>query len=143
MSRNNSHEDLSRQEEVKGSSNRSFGLVFAAVFLLVALFPSLHGQALRAWALVVSGTLLLVAFLLPVVLTYPNHWWLRLGLLLNAGISPVAMGVLFYLVITPIGLVMRLFGHDPLRLKLDTTTSSYWIKRAPPGPEPKSLSNPY
>ena len=143
MSRNNSHEDLSRQEEVKGSSNRSFGLVFAAVFLLVALFPLLHGQTLRAWALVVSGALLLVAFLLPVVLTYPNRLWLRLGLLLNAVISPVAMGVLFYLVITPIGLVMRWFGHDPLRLKLDAKASSYWIKRAPPGPEPKSLSNLY
>lgn len=143
MPQSNSHENLSRQEEIKGSSNRSFGLVFAVVFILIALFPLLQGQAMRLWALGVSGALLVVAFLLPTLLTYPNHLWLRFGLLLNAIVSPVAMGVLFFLVITPTGLVMRWFGHDPLRLKFDTTASSYWIKREPPGPEPRSLTNQY
>jgi len=143
MPQTNSHEDLSRQEEVKGSSNRSFGLVFAVVFLLIALFPLLQGQAVRLWALGASGALLFVAFLLPALLTHPNRLWLRFGLLLNAIVSPVAMGVLFYLVITPIGLVMRAFGHDPLRLKFDPAAASYWIKREPPGPEPKSLTNQY
>lgn len=143
MPQNNSHEDLSRQEEVKGSSNRSFGLVFAVVFLLIALFPLLQGHAVRLWALGASGALFFVAFLLPALLTHPNRLWLRFGLLLSTIVSPVAMGVLFYLVITPTGLVMRWLGHDPLRLKFDTTTSSYWIKREPPGPEPKSLFNQY
>jgi len=143
MPHSHSHEDLSRQEEVKGSSNRSFGLVFAAVFLLVALFPLLHGQALRHWALIVSGALVLIVFFMPALLTHPNRLWLRLGLLLNAVVSPVAMGVLFYVVITPIGLVMRGFGHDPLRLMFDPAAASYWIKREPPGPEPKSLTNQY
>ena len=143
MPQNNAHEDLSRQEEVKGSSNRSFGVVFAIVFLLIALFPLLQGHALRLWALGVSGTLLVVAFLLPALLALPNRLWLRFGLLLNSVVSPVAMGVLFFGVITPTGWVMRGIGHDPLRLKFDASASSYWIKREPPGPEPKSLSNQY
>jgi hypothetical protein len=143
MAQTNSHEDLSRQEEVKGSSNRSFGLVFTVVFLLIALFPLLHGQALRIWALGAGGVLLLLTLFLPALLTHPNRLWLRFGLLLNAVVSPVAMGALFFLVITPIGLAMRWFGHDPLRLKFETAASSYWIKRDPPGPAPKSLSNQY
>ena len=143
MPQNNAHEDLTRQEEVKGSSNRSFGVVFAVVFLLIAFFPLLYGHAPRLWALGVSGTLLVVAFLLPALLTLPNRLWLRFGLLLNSIVSPVAMGVLFFGVITPTAWVMRGIGHDPLRLKFDASASSYWIKREPPGPEPKSLSNQY
>ena len=95
MPQNNAHEDLTRQEEVKGSSNRSFGVVFTVVFLLIALFPLLYGRAPRLWALGVSGMLLVVAFLLPALLTLPNRLWLRFGLLLNSVVSPVAMGVLF------------------------------------------------
>ena len=143
MAKNNSHENLDRQEEVKGSSNRSFGLVFTTVFLLIALTPLLQGRDMRLWAFGVSGAILLITFLLPALLTYPNRQWLRLGLLMNKIVSPIAMGVLFYMVITPIGLLLRCFGHDFLRLKFKPQSDSYWIKREPPGPEPKSLSNQY
>ena len=143
MAKNNSHENLDRQEEVKGSSNRSFGLVFTTVFLLIALTPLLQGRDMRLWAFGVSGAILLITFLLPAWLTYPNRLWLRLGLLMNKIVSPIALGVLFYVVITPIGLLMRWFGHDPLRLKFKPQSDSYWVKREPPGPEPKSLSNQY
>ena len=98
---------------------------------------------MRLWAFGVSGAILLITFLLPALLTYPNRLWLRLGLLMNKIVSPIAMGVLFYMVITPIGLLMRWFGHDPLRLKFKPQSDSYWVKREPPGPEPKSLSNQY
>jgi len=92
---------------------------------------------------VVSGLFLLLAVLVPRVLAPANRLWTKFGLLLHHIVSPLALGVLFFLVVTPTGLLMRLFGKDPLRLRFDPAADSYWIKRDPPGPAADSLKNQF
>ena len=137
------HEDCTRAEHVKPSSNRSFGWVFTAVFLIVALWPLVSGGTLRWWSLIVSALVLLVTVAAPVLLTIPNRLWMRFGLLLGHIISPVALAILFYAVVTPTGLLMRALGKDNLRLRRSVSSESYWIKRDPPGPTPDSMSNQF
>ena len=138
-----SHEDLTREDEVEGSSDRSFGIVFAVVFLLIAFLPLLHSHAPRWWAAGVAAAFGLVALTVPSVLAVPNKLWMKLGLLMAKVVSPIALGILFYLVFMPVGLVMRLSGKDPLRLKFDAEAKSYWIPRDPPGPAPTSMTNQF
>ena len=138
-----SHEDLSRTQAVKGSSNRAFGVVFTAVFLIVALWPLISGHSPRGWALAVSGLLLLITVAVPAWLATPNRLWMKFGLLLHRVVSPVVLAILFYIVVTPIGLLMRAFGKDPLRLKRAASDPSYWIRREPPGPPPDSMSDQF
>jgi hypothetical protein len=137
------HEDLSREEQIEGSSDRVFGLVFAGVFLVIAVWPLVHGVPPRWWALVVSAVFGGIALLKPVLLARLNRLWMKLGILLGKVVSPIALGILFYGVITPIGVVIRLTGKDPLRLKRDPAADSYWIARAPPGPPPDSMTNQF
>jgi hypothetical protein len=137
------HEDLTREEHIEGSSDRSFGFVFAVVFFLIAAYPLIHGHQVRWWAIAVAGAFGLAAIALPSVLALPNRLWLKFGLLLGKVVSPIALGVLFYLVFLPIGILMRLAGKDPLRLKRDGEAASYWIRRDPPGPPPGSMTNQF
>jgi hypothetical protein len=137
------HEDLSREEHVEGSSDRVFGLVFAGVFLVIAGWPLIHGASPRWWALGVSAAFGVVAWVRPVWLARLNRLWMKLGILLGKVVSPIALGILFYGVITPIGAVVRLTGKDPLRLKRDPAADSYWIARNPPGPPPDSMTNQF
>ena len=137
------HEDLSRTHDVKASSNRGFGWVFTAVFLMVGLWPLLFGHAPRGWALIVSAVFALITLLAPALLALPNRLWLRLGLLLNRIVSPVVLGLMFYVVVTPIGALMRLLGKDNLRLRREQREASYWVKREPPGPKPDSLNHQF
>lgn len=137
------HEDLTREQYVEGSSDRSFGLVIAAAFLLIALSPLRHHHALRWWALAVSAVFALVALVKPILLARVNWLWMKLGVLLGKVVSPVALGVLFYGVLTPLATVIRLAGKDPLRLRLDPGVDSYWIVRKPPGPPPDSMTNQF
>jgi len=85
----------------------------------------------------------LVALVKPALLSGLNRLWMKLGLLLGKVVSPIALGILFYAVITPIGLIIRLTGKDPLRLKFDPDAESYWIPREPPGPPPGSMNNQF
>jgi hypothetical protein len=137
------HEDLKREIEVHGSSDRSFGLVFAAVFLAIGLWPLVRGGTLRAWAPAVAVAFLVAALARPSLLAPLNRLWTRFGLLLGKVTTPIVMGILFYLVVTPTGLLMRLFGKDPLRLSRDPEAGSYWIQREPPGPSPETMSNQF
>lgn len=138
------HEHLPRHTaNVEGSSDRSFGIVFAVVFLIVALYPLVYGQGIRLWSLIVAGIFLLLSFAAPAVLAPANKLWMKFGELLHKIVSPVALGIVFYLTVLPIGLLMRLFGKDPLRLRLDTAVDSYWIRREPPGPAADSLNNQF
>jgi len=137
------HEDFSRTHEVKASSNRAFGWVFTAVFLVIAVWPLFHGGALRWWSLIVSALFMLITLVAPVLLALPNRLWMRFGLLLNRIISPVALAILFYVVVTPVGALMRVLGKDNLRLRRDDSDTSYWIKREPPGPKPDSLNHQF
>jgi hypothetical protein len=135
-----SHE---REETIEGSSDRVFGLVFAAFFSIMAGLPLFSGGELRTWALAPGGVFLSLALLAPSTLTRLNRIWMRVGLLLGKIVSPIALGILFLMVITPIGLVLRLMGKDPMRLKSDPVADSYWITRDPPGPDPKTMNRQF
>jgi predicted membrane metal-binding protein len=137
------HENYARADTVEAGSDRNFGLTFAAVFAVVGLWPLVHGLAPRIWALVVAGVFLIAAFALPTALTPLKMLWLRLGLLLHRIVTPLIMGLIFYLAVTPTGLIMRAMGKDPLRLKRDPAAASYWIVRDPPGPPPGSMQNQF
>jgi Saxitoxin biosynthesis operon protein SxtJ len=137
------HEDLSREHQIEGSSDRSFGLVFAAVFVIIGCWPLLYAQTPRWWALGIAAAFALVAWLGPSLLAKPNRLWMKLGVLLGAIVGPIALGILFYGVLAPMGIVIRMTGKDPLRLKLDAKTDSYWVPRKPPGPPPDSMSNQF
>ena len=137
------HEDFSRNYQVKASSNRGFGWVFTAVFLIIGLWPLFYGGALRWWSLIVAALFMLITLVAPALLALPNRLWLRFGLLLNRIISPVVLAFLFYVVVAPMGALMRLFGKDTLRLRRNDADGSYWIKRDPPGPKPDSLHHQF
>lgn len=137
------HEDLSREEQVEGSSDRVFGLVIAGAFVVIAGWPLFRGQDPRWWALGAAAAFAAAALLKPALLSRLNRLWMKLGILLGKVVSPIALGILFYGVLTPIGAMMRLAGKDPLRLKLDSSANSYWIAREPPGPPPDSMTNQF
>lgn len=94
---------------------------------------------MRVWALVLTAAFFLAALARPRILAPLNRLWLRVGLLLHACLSPVILGLVFYTTVTPIGLVRRLLGADPLRLRLDRDAVTYWIERDPPGPAPDTM----
>ena len=118
-------------DEIKINSNRSFGIVFFVVFLLIAFYPLLKGHDLRIWSLIVSLIFLILGLLNSKILTPLNKMWFKLGLFLGKIISPLIMGIIFFIVVTPIGIIMRLFNKDLLNLKYNKE-KSYWIKRVGP-----------
>ena len=118
-------------DEIKISSNRSFGLVFFIVFLLIALYPLLKGSDLRIWSLVISFVFLVLGLINSKILTPLNRLWFKFGLLLGRFISPLIMGIIFFIVVTPIGIIMRLFKKDLLNLKYNKK-ESYWINKSGP-----------
>jgi len=137
------HEDFNREEQIKGSSNRSFGLVFAVVFFLIGLLPLVGSGPVRLWSLGLGGAFLVVSFLCSQILQPLNRLWTKFGLLLNKVISPVMLAALFFLVVTPTGLLMRLFSGNPLKPRFDRKADTYWVKRDPPGPKPETLSDQF
>jgi hypothetical protein len=134
-----SHEFQRRDEAVKTSSNRNFGLVFAAFFALLTVLGWWHGTGRWPIWLALTGVALLLALAAPRLLTPFNWVWTKFGLLLHRVVSPIFLAVLFYGCIAPIGFLMRLSGKDPLRLKCEPSAESYWITRTPPGPAPQSF----
>ena len=110
------------------SSNRSFGIIFFIVFLLISVWPIMDGQALRVWSLVISLIFLILGILNSKILTPLNLAWIKLGEILGRFIAPIVMAVIYFLIVTPIGLFMRIIGKDLLNLKF-SQNSSYWIKR--------------
>ena len=137
------HEDFSREEHVKAGSDRGFGLVFAGFFTLMSGLSWWRGHTSWHWALPVAAVFLILAYTYPRVLNPLNRLWLKIGLVLYKVVNPIVLGLLFFATIAPIGLVMRMFGKDFLRLKLDRHAKSYWIDRAPPGPPPQSMKNQF
>ena len=131
------------QDAVKPSSNRTFGLVFAAFFALIALLPLVRGHSVRRWPLPFSFLFLVAALAAPKLLAPLNRAWTALGSLLHGVVNPVVLGILFYLVFTPFGWVLRRMGKDFLRLRPAPGAPSYWIPRQPPGPTPESMSRQF
>ena len=118
-------------DEIKISSNRSFGKVFFIVFLLIALYPLLKGNDLRIWSLVISFIFLILGLINSKILTPLNRLWFKFGLLLGKFISPLIMGIIFFIVVTPIGIIMRLLKKDLLNLKYNKK-ETYWIDKSGP-----------
>jgi hypothetical protein len=133
------HESFARDEGIQSSSDRVFGLVMAGVLFVLALLPLLRGRGMRWWSLAAAVAFLLSALLFPRVLRRLNWLWLKVGLVLHAIVNPVVMGLLFYLTVTPIGLLLRWLGKDLLRLHFDKTADTYWVERRPPGPTPDTM----
>lgn len=137
------HESYQRQDEVRGSSDRAFGLVFAGVFAIIGLLPLILGGHLRLWAVGIAIGFAAVALVMPRLLAPANRLWTRFGLLLHRIVSPLVLAIMFFVAITPTGLLMRLLGKDPLRLRFESDRPSYWIDRVPPGPSPESLEDQF
>ena len=117
--------------DVKISSNRSFGVVFFIVFLLIALYPVINNEEIRAWSLIVSLIFLVLGLLNSKILNPLNQIWFKFGVLLGRIISPLIMAIIFFLVVTPIGLIMRTLGKDILNLRYNTK-KTYWIEKTGP-----------
>ena len=120
--------ELTGNTEVKMGSERSFGIVFAIVFLLIALFPLLGDGGVRLWSAGVAAVFGGLAFLAPKLLAPLNTLWFKFGMLLSKIMSPIVMGILFFVTVTPKGLIMRARGKDLLRQKLDPDAETYWIE---------------
>ena len=118
-------------DDVKISSNRSFGIVFFVVFFLIALYPLINGENIRIWSAVISLIFLVLGLLNSKFLTPLNKLWFKFGIFLGKIISPVVLGIIFFLVVTPIGLLMRLLGKDLLNLRYNKN-KSYWIEKSGP-----------
>ena len=118
-------------DEIKISSNRSFGIVFFIVFLLIALYPLLKGNDLRIWSLLISFIFLALGLINSKILTPLNRLWFKFGLLLGKFVSPLIMGIIFFVVVTPIGIIMRLLKKDLLNLKYNKK-ETYWIDKSGP-----------
>ena len=121
-------------DEIKISSNRSFGIVFFVVFLLISLYPLTYDGEIRIWFVILSLIFLVLGFVNSKILTPLNKLWFIFGIFLGKIISPIIMGIIFFLVVTPIGLIMRLIGKDILNLRYNKN-KSYWIEKD--GPESK------
>ena len=118
-------------DEVKISSNRSFGIVFFVVFLLIAFYPLIYNGDIKIWSLILSLIFLILGLVDSKILTPLNKVWYHFGIFLGKIISPFIMGIIFFLVVTPIALLMRLLGKDVLNLKFNTN-KSYWIEKKGP-----------
>ena len=131
---------------VPSGVSRSFGLLLAGVFVVVGAWPWMAERSLAAdpngWALAAAAVALAAALIRPRLLDPATGAWLVLGRLLHRVVGPVAMGVVFFGVVTPLALAMRLTGRDPMRRRLDPAVSSYWIRRDP-GPEPDTMKNQF
>ena len=116
-------------KNIKISSNRNFGLVFFGFFLIISVWPLIHGEELRIWSLFISIIFLLLGLFNSKILTPLNKAWLKLGIFLGNFIAPIIMSIVFFCVVTPTGFVMRLLGKNLLMLKKDKDKNTYWIKK--------------
>jgi len=125
-------------------SERKFGLLFAVVFAGFAAWSWRAGRpALAGLLLVLAAGLVVVALLAPRWLAMPNRAWFKLGMLLNAVVSPIVLGAMFVLIFVPVAIVMRIAGRDPLHRRFNRESATYWVDRRPPGPAPDSFHHQF
>ena len=118
-------------KNIKIGSNRSFGVVFFIVFLIISLYPLIYNDSARIWSLFTSAIFLVLGLMNSKLLNPLNKIWFKFGLFLGKIISPVVMGVIFFCIVTPIGLLMKLLKKDLLNLKFNKN-NSYWINKTGP-----------
>ena len=118
-------------DDLKISSNRSFGIVFFIVFILIAFYPLINQQEIRIWSVLISLLFLILGIINSKILTPLNKVWFKFGIFLGKIISPIVMGLIFFLVVTPIALLMRMLNKDLLNLKF-SKNNSYWIEKTDP-----------
>ena len=118
-----------KNDKIKISSNRSFGIVFFVVFFIIAIFPLLNDGNIRIWSVVLSIIFLILGLMNSSILYPLNKIWFKFGILLGKFVSPIVLGIIFFFVVTPIGILMKVLGKDLLSLK-NNNEKSYWIKRS-------------
>lgn len=118
--------------DIDRGSEKSFGIVFAVVFLLIGIYLSWNAEKIAWWAFVTSGIFIAISYIRPSLFKWPNLMWFKLGMLLGAIVAPIVMALVYITTLVPMGLYIRLSGKDLLHLKLDKSASSYWIKRDTP-----------
>ena len=116
------------QQNIKLPSNRNFGIVFCIVFLIISLWPLLNQNEIRIWSIIISGIFLILGLFNSKLLLPFNKFWFKFGIILGNIIAPIVMGIIYFLVVTPTGLIMRILGKDLLGLKKNNK-NSYWIKK--------------
>ena len=137
------HEDLTRDGDVVGASDRAFGLTLAVIASIIGTVRLVFGHDYALWWLGGGIVLAGIALAAPGVLAPLNRLWLRLGLVLYKVMNPLVMGLIFISAVVPTGLALRAFGKDPLRLRRDPTAASYWIVRDSPGPDAATMHNQF
>ena len=120
-----------KNSKIKIGSNKSFGIVFFTFFLIIAIWPLFNGYEIRYWSLIISIVFLLLGILNSKILTPLNKIWFKFGILLGNVIAPIVMSIIFFLVVTPTSLIMKLFGKDILGIKKNRS-KSYWIEKSGP-----------
>ena len=133
------HEDFSRDVEVTPSSDRVFGVTIAVALALLAVAPAARHRPLRMWALALAAMWLVPTLLRPRLLRPAHRLWLGFGRFLQRVTTPAVMVLLFYGTVTPVALLLRLFGKDLLGREIDRAARTYWIVRRPPGPAPETM----
>jgi hypothetical protein len=139
------HEDFSRAEEVKASTDRGFGLTVGGILILIAVVRTyLHGFGWLQPTLGVIGlALIALGLIAPRTLSGLNRAWTKLGLILFRIVNPVVLGLVYFAAVVPLGLLIRVSRRDPLNLKFDPRANSYWVLREPPGPAPETMINQF
>ena len=120
---------MKNKSKIKISSNRSFGIVFFLVFFLIGIWPAFSNESIRLWIIILSLIFLALGLINSNVLTPLNKVWYKFGILLGKIISPIVMLIIFFLVITPTGIILRIFKKDILQLKTNKKKDTYWINR--------------
>lgn len=121
--------DNQKHTKIRMGSERNFGYVFCLVFVAIGLWPLTTGGEVSVWLLFIALVIGIIATVVPRALAPLNYLWFKFGLLLGVIVSPIVMAIIFFLVITPIGLIMRATGKGLLREKIDEHADNYWIER--------------
>ncbi len=137
------HDKITSRDEVQMGSERSFAIVFTAVFAIIGCWPLLEGASPRWWALAIALAFLGLGFLAPKALGPLNRVWFQFGRLLHRIVSPLVLGILFFSTVTPTAWAMRALGKDPLRLARKGPGESYWVPRDGEGQGPGSFKNQF
>jgi hypothetical protein len=114
------------------STEKSFGIVFSVVFLVIALYPLMESEEIHIWAISISVIFLFLAYFIPSLLSVPNKLWFKFGMLLSSIVSPIVMAFVYFITVLPTGLIMKLLGKNLLNKNFDKNVKTYWINRKEP-----------